>query len=76
MHPRSPRQTRAILSLALLVILQAATPALAWGRLGHQVISRFTEKNLTPKAKAAIADLLEPGEPLADALVWAGEDGE
>jgi hypothetical protein len=52
----------------LLVALQMATPAWAWGRLGHRVISRIAEKSLTPKAKAAIAEPLEPGESLADAF--------
>ena len=74
MHSRSPRQTRTILSLALLVILQAATPALAWGRLGHRVISRIAEKQLTAEAKAAIAELLEPGESLADVSLWGDEN--
>jgi hypothetical protein len=38
------------------------------------VISRITEKNLTPKAKAAIVALLDPGEYLADASLWADEN--
>jgi hypothetical protein len=38
------------------------------------VISRIAEKNLTPKAKAAIVALLEPGESLADASLWADEN--
>jgi hypothetical protein len=74
MHPRSPRQTLAIPSLALLVIPQAATPAWAWGRVGHRVISRISEKQLTSKAKAAIAELLEPGESLADPSLWTDEN--
>jgi hypothetical protein len=49
-------------------------PALAWGRLGHRVISRLAELHLTPQAKAAIAELLEPGESLADASLWADEN--
>ena len=53
---------------------QAESPAWAWGRLGHRVISRLAEKQLTPKAKAAIAELLEPGESLADASLWADEN--
>jgi nuclease S1 len=57
--------------VALLTALQVATPAWAWGRLGHRVISRLAEKQLTPTAKAAIAELLAPGEPLADASLWA-----
>ena len=42
-------------ALALLIALQTGPPAWAWGRLGHRVISRIAEKNLNPKAKAAIA---------------------
>src|SRR5262249_19692614 len=45
----------------------------AWGRLGHRVISRTAEQRLTPKAKAAIAALLEEGESIADASTWADE---
>ncbi len=61
-------------AIGILVALQVATPAWAWGRLGHRVISRLAEKNLTPAAKAAIAELLEPGESLADASLWADEN--
>jgi hypothetical protein len=59
--------------LALLIALQTTTPVWAWGRLGHRVTSRIAEKRLTPKAKAAVAELLEPGESLADASLWADE---
>jgi nuclease S1 len=60
--------------IALLTAFHVATPAWAWGRLGHRVISRLAEKRLTPAAKAAIAALLEPGESLADASLWADEN--
>jgi nuclease S1 len=59
--------------LTIAVALYTATPAWAWGRLGHRVISRLAEKQLTPQAKAAIAELLEPGESLADGSTWADE---
>jgi nuclease S1 len=58
----------------MLVIVQTATPVWAWGRLGHRVISRLAEKSLTGQAKAAIAELLERGESLADASLWANEN--
>jgi nuclease S1 len=48
-------------------------PVWAWGRLGHRVISRVAKQHLTPKARDAIADLLDPGETLADASTWADE---
>ena len=62
------------IALAMLIAFQTATPAFAWGRLGHRVISRIAEKQLTPKVKAVIAELLEPGESLADASLWADEN--
>ena len=62
-----------ILAMTLLVIVGTATPTWAWGRLGHRVIARLAEKQLNPKAKAAIVALLAPGESLADASLWADE---
>jgi nuclease S1 len=58
----------------LLVALQTATPGWAWGRLGHRVTSRIAESHLNSKAKAAIAELLEPGESMADASTWADDN--
>ena len=74
MPERMPRRRWFVIALTLLVVLQATTPAWACGRIGHRVISRLAEKRLTPAAKAAIAELLEPGESLADALLWADEN--
>ena len=37
------------------------------------MISRIADGNLNPKTRAAIAALLEPGESLADASLWADE---
>ena len=62
-----------VATLTMLVIAGTTRPNWAWGRLGHRVISRLAEQRLTPKAKAAIAELLEPGESLADASMWADE---
>jgi hypothetical protein len=57
--------------LTTLAVLGCSIPALAWGRLGHRVISRLAEQRLTDKAKAGVAALLLPGESLADASLWA-----
>ena len=62
-----------IFSLSLLIHLQSAAPAWAWGRLGHRVISRLAERHLTDQAKAEIKALLKPGESLADCSTWADE---
>jgi nuclease S1 len=56
-----------------LFALQSATPAWAWGRLGHRVIARIADKRLTPEAIVAIKALLPKGESLADASTWADE---
>jgi cell division protein FtsB len=74
MPGRMPRRSRFIVTLALLIASQIATPAWAWGRLGHRVISRIAEKNLNPNAKAAIAALLDEGESIADASTCADEN--
>jgi nuclease S1 len=60
--------------LCLLACLQDAPSAWAWGRAGRHVVGRFAEARLTPRAKAAIESLLEPGESLADASTWADEN--
>jgi hypothetical protein len=49
------------------------SPVWAWGRVGHRVIARLAEQHMTPEAKAAVAAILEPGESLADASLWADE---
>jgi hypothetical protein len=68
---RSSRHASFVLAIALLLVLQSATPAWAWGRLGHRVISRLAEQQLTPQAKAGIAALLAKGESIADVSTWA-----
>jgi nuclease S1 len=60
--------------LAVLLFVCGHDPARAWGLLGHRVISRIDEKNLNPKAKAAIAALFDEGESIADASTWADEN--
>ena len=74
MSGRAPYRSWFILTLALLAGLQTATPVWACGRLGHRVMSRLAEQRLSPKLKSAIAELLEPGESLADASTWADEN--
>jgi nuclease S1 len=56
------------------LLLGLARPALAWGRVGHRAAARLAESRLSPKAKAIVRDLLEPGESLADASTWADEN--
>lgn len=56
-----------------LALTAPAGPALGWGRVGHRASARLAESLLTPAARAAVRDLLEPGESLADASLWPDE---
>ena len=69
----TPRRSRFIVALTLLAALQSAPPVWAWGRLGHRLTARIAERNLNPKARAAVQALLEEGESMADASTWADE---
>jgi hypothetical protein len=62
-----------IAALIAALLAAAPRPARAWGRLGHRASAQFAESLLTPRARAIIRDLLEPGETLADAATWADE---
>lgn len=55
-----------------LIAVQPA-PAWAWGPMGHHLAGRLAERHLTPKARAAVMELLEPGETMAAASTWADE---
>ena len=64
------------LSAIILLGIGPARQALAWGRMGHRASTQLAETRLTPKARALIRELLEPGESLADASTWADENSE
>lgn len=70
------RRGRRLAVVGLLVgALLGAMPGAswAWGRLGHRAAGRVAESRLTPRARAAVRELLDPGESLADASTWADE---
>jgi hypothetical protein len=62
-----------ILLMIGVLVAAVARPAGAWGRLGHRASAWLAESRLSPRAKAAVKELLEPGESLADASTWADE---
>ena len=78
-RPRRPSRSRPhglmVMLLAAGLIAATPRPAGAWGRLGHRASARLAESRLSPRARAVIRDLLEPGESLADASTWADEHG-
>lgn len=60
--------------LVLAVSMALPAAALAWDGTGHQVVALIAEDQLTPAARAAVADLLDGGS-ISDAEVasWADE---
>ena len=59
--------TKAILAVFLLPVL-----AFSWGKTGHRVVGQIAENHLSPKAAAAVRDLLGP-DSLAEIANWADE---
>lgn len=58
--------------LAICLLLLSATSAHAWSRFGHEVAGYLAEHDLSPPARAAVADLLGD-ESLASVGSWADE---
>ncbi len=73
--PRRRPCRRILVGSLLIAALLGAMPgsSWAWGRLGHRAAGRVAESRLTPRARAAVRELLDPGESLADASTWADE---
>jgi hypothetical protein len=63
-----------VLPAALTLLVVPARPALAWGRMAHRAATRLAESRLSPRARAAIVELLDEGESLVDASTWADEN--
>ncbi|MCW5746290.1 MAG: S1/P1 nuclease [Alphaproteobacteria bacterium] len=66
--------TRPLASCCLLLLL-LAFPAQAWGPMGHRLVARLAEPQLTPVAHAQVRRLLatERLQSLADIANWADE---
>jgi len=56
-----------------LLAVSVALPAQAWGPLGHRLVARLAEDDLSPQTRAAIAQLLqgEADPSLAGIATWA-----
>jgi len=68
---------RKLLSTAIVLAVASWSmpPAQAWGPHGHRIAARVAEARLTPEATAAVRELLNPGDTLADVADWADHDG-
>ena len=51
---------------AFMTVLFVPGTLWSWGRLGHRASAMLADSRLTPAAVAAIHNLLEPGEDLAE----------
>ena len=63
------------LALCCLLLCLLAAPAWAWGPLGHRLVARLAEPQLTPAASAEVRRLLatEQVHSLADVANWADD---
>lgn len=61
--------------LAASLLLFCVPPALAWGPLGHRIVARLAEAQLSPKARAEVRQLLQEqgARHLSDVSVWADD---
>src|SRR5215213_8716979 len=57
--------------LALLLPFSLPAHVFAWGREGHAIVAQIAESRLTPKAKAAIDDLLPKQATMSSVSSWA-----
>ena len=48
-------------------------PAFGWGPEGHRLVACIAEQELTGKAKVRIAEILGPGQSIAEIASWADE---
>lgn len=71
--PFDDKMKRMRLLAGLLAALLFQTAAFAWGRVGHRVVAQVATLHLSPQARAAIAQLLPPGESLESIANWADE---
>ena len=60
------------LVIAAIILSLIASPAFAWGQIGHRVTGAIAEPLLSRKAKATIASIIGT-ETLAEASTWADE---
>jgi hypothetical protein len=57
--------------LIALVLLGGAVPVYCWGPEGHDLVARIAEAQLTPAARAKVAELLGPNVTMASIASWA-----
>lgn len=56
---------------SLVVTLSSLTPALAWGDEGHQTVGKIASLQIKPHTAQRLAQILRPGDTLANMSTWA-----
>jgi hypothetical protein len=59
------------LLLTAVIFLAPAVPAQAWGNDGHQTVGKIASLRIKPRTAQRIAQILQPGETLANVASWA-----
>ncbi len=59
--------------MRLIALILCAVPLCAWGPEGHGLVARIAMAQLTPAAKARIAEILGPDQSIASVASWADE---
>ena len=59
--------------LWVIAALCGSSPALAWGPEGHSLVARIAEAQLTPAAKAKVAEILGANVSMASIASWADQ---
>ena len=59
------------LALCALIFLAPASSALGWGDDGHQTVGKIASLRIKLRTAARIAQILKPGETLANIASWA-----
>ena len=60
-------------TLALVGVLSIAQQARCWGSLGHRTVAYLAEKYLTVEGSEYLSTLLQQGEDISDAALWADD---
>ena len=59
------------LLLTAVIFLTPTVSALAWGDDGHQTVGKIASLRIKPRTAQKIAQILKPGETLANVASWA-----
>jgi len=57
--------------LATIISVSNASSTLAWGDDGHQTVGKIASLRIKPRTAQKIAEILKPGETLANIASWA-----